>query len=38
MFGGTDGNNTLNDLWRFGVNEKKWVQVATNDPPVVIYW
>jgi len=35
MFGGMDDQTTLNDLWRFGPKEKRWVQVVTSNPPGV---
>ncbi len=34
MFGGNEGNNKLNDLWRFDLNEKKWTQIKPEGKTV----
>ena len=33
MFGGTNGNSTLNDMWKFDLAGKKWECVETKDTP-----
>lgn len=27
VFGGTNGEKTLNDLWKFNLTEKKWTKI-----------
>ena len=35
IFGGTDGSQTLNDLWSFNFKTQEWKQIDTQDTPEV---
>lgn len=35
IFGGTNGNKTLNDMWYFETNTKSWKQIEGKDTPEV---
>lgn len=35
IFGGTNGVKTLNDMWSFSLQEKKWSRVDSKDTPEV---
>jgi N-acetylneuraminic acid mutarotase len=35
IFGGTDGAETLNDMWIFDTKSKEWKQIETKDTPDV---
>ncbi len=36
VFGGTNGEKTLNDLWTFDVKAKEWQRVDNKDTPEVV--
>lgn len=35
LFGGSNGKVTLNDLWKFNYNEKKWTEIKESNCPEV---
>ena len=35
IFGGTNGQKTLDDLWKFDLNTKKWEKIEQKNTPEV---
>lgn len=35
VFGGTNGNHTLNDFWKLDLQSKSWTLIKTENPPEV---
>lgn len=35
VFGGTNGQNTLNDFWKFSLSSKRWELIKTENVPEV---
>lgn len=36
LFGGSNGTHTLNDLWKFDLQEGYWLQIVSKDLPAVL--